>query len=307
MIEYDIAVIGGGTAGIAAAIAAAETGARTLLIDEHDIDPLWTVESPRLTLLPRTVTWGLFPGFQIGIAPADGQSMIAANRVILATGSTEEVMAFPGSDLPGVMTASGLLRLLNEHRVWPGGKRVTVIGESWCANQLSSLVVELGGELVSWVHRSDAGVEAFANDGVLSSVRIGGETYSCDLLALSLREIPDIALAAMMECEIGYSPALGGFTPRRSERLETTVPGLFICGGIAGIGLTDEYQDEARIAALAAAASLGLIGAGEIGKLVEEFRLSFPERVERIDATERSWAQHHVDRSIAEVVKRGTK
>jgi pyruvate/2-oxoglutarate dehydrogenase complex dihydrolipoamide dehydrogenase (E3) component len=299
MIEYDIAVIGGGTAGRAAARAAVEAGARTALIDERDIPSELIAGVTNLAVLPRTVAWGLYSGFQIGIAPAEGQAMIAAKRVILATGSTEEVLAFPGSDLPGVMTARGLLRLLNEYHVWPGGKRVAIIGESQYADELSLTVEDLGGDLVHYADRSDVTVEATASDGMLSAVRIDGETYACDILALSLREVPDLALAAMRECELGYSQALGGFTPRRSERMETTVPGLYICGGIAGIGLPDEYQDEASIAALAAAQSLGFISGDEIEPAIEGFRFSYPERIEGVEAIERSWAQHHANRSIA--------
>jgi thioredoxin reductase len=299
MSEYDIAVIGGGTAGRAAAQAAAASGARTLLIDEGTIDPQLINEAAGLTLLPATVVWGLYPGFQIGIAPADRQAMVAAQRVILATGSTEEVLAFPGSDLPGVMTARGLLRLLDDHQVWPGGKRVVVFGESQYADELAPTVELFGGRLVHHVDRADVAIEAFAADGLLAGVRIDGKSFACDVLAVSLRELPDLALAAMMECELGYSQPLGGFTPRRSERMETTVPGLYICGGIAGIGLPDEYQDEANIAALAATQSLGLIAGDEIGPAIEAFRDNYPERVEGVEAIERSWAQHHVEWSIA--------
>jgi thioredoxin reductase len=295
MIEYDIAVIGGGMAGRTAAKAAVELGARTILIDEHEIDR----EPPQLTARSRTVAWGLFPGFRVGLAPAGGQSMIAVKRVILATGSTEEVLAFPGSDLPGVMTARGLLRLLNEHHVWPGGKRVVVIGESRYAGELGRTVENLGGELVYRADRSEREIEAFAEAGVLSGARIDGREYSCDILAVSLREVPDVALAAMMECEIGYSQALGGFTPRRSDCLETTVSGLFICGGIAGIGTPDEYRAEARVAALAAAQSLELVASDRVERAIDDLRCSLPERAEDAKAIARSWAQHAVSRSIA--------
>lgn len=304
MIEYEIAVIGGGSVGCVAASVAAECGARAVLIDEREIDLTRVAESPLLTLKPKTVAWGLFSGFQIGIAPVGGQSMIAAKRVILATGSTEEVLSFPGSDLPGVMTGRGLLRLLNEHHVWPGGKRVVVIGKSRYADELERTVDNLGGELVYRADRSDVDVEAFANEGVLSGVRIDGERYPCDILAISQWEVPDIALAAMMECEIGYSRALGGFTPRRSLRMETTVSGLFICGGIAGIGLPDEYRTEARIAALAAAQSLGMISGDEIERAIEAVRIAFPDRIEGVETIERSWTRHDARRSIAAPVEK---
>ena len=47
--EFDHVVVGGGEAGIAAARAAAATGARTLLVDEHPLDPgLFGLDIPYL-------------------------------------------------------------------------------------------------------------------------------------------------------------------------------------------------------------------------------------------------------------------
>lgn len=299
MIEYDIAVIGAGYAGRIAAAAAVESGAQTIIIDEHAIDASELPRSNLLTQLPRTTVWGLFAGFQIGIAVADGQSMIAAKRVILATGATEMTFSFPGSDLPGVMTGRGLMSMLNEHRVWPGGRRVAIVGWSDEAEELAETIDNCGGDLVFWASDPETEVEAFAKDGVVTGVRVNDEEFQVDLIAISIGEQPDIALASMMECEIGFSDELGGFTPKRSDRMETSVSGLFICGSAAGIGWMDEFAYESRVAGRAAAHSLGLITDEELAEEIADFAEAFPDRVDAGAAIEMTWAQHDANRSTA--------
>ncbi|CAN5345449.1 hypothetical protein BH09CHL1_BH09CHL1_11750 [soil metagenome] len=299
MIEYDVAIVGGGPAGRLAAETLIEAGANTALIDENEIDPSLLPQSSELTRLEKSTVWGLYPGFQIGLTASSGESLIAAKRVILATGSTEKVLSFPGSDLPGVMTGRGLTRLLNEYGVWPGGRRVAILGRSMEADRLAKAISWADGDLVYWPNELGVEHEAIAHDGVVSELRVDGESYAVDVIAISYEEQPDVSLAAMIECGIGYSSELGGFTPRRSDRMETSIPGLYVCGSAAGTGFSDEVVYDALIAGLAAAHSLGLVSEEELDGQNAEYQKAFPDRVRAAKTISMSWVQHDVSRSVA--------
>lgn len=298
MIEYDIAVIGAGSSGCEAACGAAETGVKTILIDQHDIPIERFPDASALTLRPNSLVWGLFPGFQIALA-GGSERVVTAKRVVLATGAIDMAHAFPGSDLPGVMTGRGLRRLLECHHVWPGGKRVAVVGIWPHTFELAATIRAFGGQVVVEEVTLESPIEAIATDGVVSGIRIGCRSYKADIIAVELGLQPDLALAAMMECEIGFSRLLGGCVPVRNDRLETSVAGLYVCGALAGIGSPEAYEQEGRLAGCAAAHSLGCYSDDDLEDAMLAFEVAFPDRTDAAAAIALSWAQYDVSRSIA--------
>ncbi|HEX9706257.1 MAG TPA: sarcosine oxidase subunit alpha family protein [Steroidobacteraceae bacterium] len=160
----DVLVVGGGPAGLAAALSAADGGARVILCDEQAepggslladprprIDGLaaddWlerTVAAlarhPRLRLLPRTTAFGYFPHNSIGLnerltdhlaEPRSGQArerlwQVRAREVVLATGAIEQPLVFPGNDRPGIMLAGAAQAYLNRYGVRAGSCAVVV-------------------------------------------------------------------------------------------------------------------------------------------------------------------------------------
>ncbi len=160
----DVLVVGGGPAGLAAALAAAENGARVILCDEGNafggslladtgavIDGLkagdWArraaqtlAGNPRVRLLTRTTAFGYFPHNFIGLNervsehladPAPGQArerlwQVRARAVVLATGAIERPLVFPGNDRPGILLAGAAQTYLNRYGVRVGGRVVLV-------------------------------------------------------------------------------------------------------------------------------------------------------------------------------------
>ena len=152
----DVAVVGGGPAGIAAALAAGASGARVCLVDEGarlggmllstgeqmDEGPAldWVAEAetelqalPNLRILTRATVFGYYDDNQLGIvervadhrAPAPGEPRqrvwhLHARQVVLATGAHERSIAFGDNDLPGVMLASAARGYANRYAVRPG-------------------------------------------------------------------------------------------------------------------------------------------------------------------------------------------
>ena len=153
----EVLVIGGGAAGIAAALAAAQTGVRVVLCDEQptfggslrfemgaeisgEDAYFWaqeTVEKLRamenVTLLSRTTAFGYYAQNFVGLVervtdhmaapgdlPRERLWQVRARRVVLATGAIERHMVFGDNDRPGVMLASAARTYLNYYGVAVG-------------------------------------------------------------------------------------------------------------------------------------------------------------------------------------------
>ena len=160
----DVLVVGAGPAGIAAALSAADNGARVILCDETNefggsllwdtdakIDgqaPIdWLTESlaaltknERVTLLSRTTAFGYFPHNLIGLnqrivdhlasaplnQPRERLWQVRARSVVLATGAIERPLVFPGNDRPGILLAGAAHEYLNRYGVCVGSRVVVV-------------------------------------------------------------------------------------------------------------------------------------------------------------------------------------
>jgi NADPH-dependent 2,4-dienoyl-CoA reductase/sulfur reductase-like enzyme len=147
--RVDVAVVGAGPAGIAAACRAAEAGASTLLLDEGiniggQIDrhrpgtPAPEAARPWIErldrcgaqVLGRASCFDAFAdpdGFTL-LAEREGRRLVVhAARVVLATGARELFLPFPGWTLPNVLGVGGAQALLKAGAAMRG-KRIVIAG-----------------------------------------------------------------------------------------------------------------------------------------------------------------------------------
>ncbi|MER9254627.1 sarcosine oxidase subunit alpha family protein [Mesorhizobium sp. M0598] len=151
----DVAIVGGGPAGLSAARTAAAAGARVALIEQDFLlggqllaEPsdsaaaAWLRQAEAeledfetVALMKRTTAFGSYDGNVLGLVkqrdPTDQKpngearqtvTMLRARSIVFATGAIERPMVFSNNDRPGVMLASAARTYLNRFAVLPGKK-----------------------------------------------------------------------------------------------------------------------------------------------------------------------------------------
>ena len=144
-LHADVVVVGGGPAGISAAMAGAKQGARVLLFDENPAlgghlrftFPVQSLPPDLLTTLDQQENVTVFTNTSVlgsyqenWLAAVKGQRFfkIRTKSLVVATGAYETPLIFDNNDLPGVMLGSAVQRLLHLFGVVPGKQAVIVTG-----------------------------------------------------------------------------------------------------------------------------------------------------------------------------------
>ena len=144
--RFDLLVIGGGPAGIAAAVCAAECGVRVGILDDNATlgGQIWRGDSEnglndeaakwreRLRTAGITILCGekVFHQPSAGVLLAEGSDDLCQlhyRKLVLATGARERFLPFPGWTLPNVMGAGGLQAMVKSG-LPIRGKHVVVAG-----------------------------------------------------------------------------------------------------------------------------------------------------------------------------------
>jgi sarcosine oxidase subunit alpha len=199
-VHCDVLVVGGGPSGIAAALAAGETGARVILVDEqatlggallglkHKIGGVagaaWAAAArerleamPEVRVLTRTTLFGYYDHNSLSalerrtdhLGSGAGSSRISrqrlwnikAQRVVLATGAHERPLVFADNDRPGIMLASAAQRYLNDYAALPG-RRAVLFTNNDAAYEAAHDFIEAGGIVAAVVDSRPSPDAAFA-------------------------------------------------------------------------------------------------------------------------------------------------
>lgn len=170
MQRCDLAIIGAGPAGMAAAAEAANRGLSVTLLDEQnhpggqiyrDVDRAAAARGDILgqdylhgasltaglghggiTHLSGAIVWAIEDGLRISFTRQSRGQQLTAERVILATGALERPMPIPGWTLPGVMTAGAVQILLKQSGVLP--RRAVLAGSGPLLYLIAAQMVRAG-------------------------------------------------------------------------------------------------------------------------------------------------------------------
>jgi sarcosine oxidase subunit alpha len=260
----DVLVAGGGPAGMAAAVAAAQAGASVLLVEEeHDLGGhlRWGGEADLAALadlagqvaaeddievLTNAVVLGRYDGNWVAVldrgpatAGAEAERLVKARAktLVVAPGLIERPYVIEGNDLPGVMLSTAVRRLINLYAVKPGERAVVLSanaeGDTAAADLKRAGVdvvrvedARLGGDVTAV--RGRAGVRAVET--------ADGTKIDCDLLVTAVGWTAPTALLNESGNRPVYRPEAARFFPEPARLPED----VLVTGGLAGDGRLDE-------------------------------------------------------------------
>ncbi len=180
MINTELLVIGGGPAGLCAAISAAEAGARVLILERsarlggqlikqthmffgsqkqyastRGIDIASILQDKlnkfgdRISIMTDTTAVGIYEdGVVTAMHAEDDYFKIRPRAVIVATGASEKALAFENNDLPGIYGAGAVQTLMNVYGVKPGN-RVLMVGAGNIGLIVSYQLMQAGVEVAA--------------------------------------------------------------------------------------------------------------------------------------------------------------
>jgi len=310
--KADLVVIGGGVAGLSAAIEARKYGLDVLQIDDgvelggemlcDELEPPGIPEPGcvfarnlrkkalelGVKVLTKTTFVGFFEDAVFAFSPyplGGGTSyIISAKAYVVATGAVDLPCIFANNDLPGIIDASSALRMLNIHGV-VAGKNVAILGAT---ERGLRLVEHLKKHAVNTIilDKSKAADKGDIIGGVREIIAIGknrvealevkredGELrLNVDCVVCAVSTNPDIKISAQAGAKIAYVNGLG-FVPIHDPFMRTSKNGLFVAGGASGSPYGILHVIEGRIAGLSAAVALNKTGAeAERETLMKEYR-----------------------------------
>jgi methylglutamate dehydrogenase subunit C len=280
----DLLVIGGGAAGLSAALTAARGGGRVVLAEcDFELGGRLLVERdaalerwrqscvtellslPNAGIRMRTTVQGLYDGKLAVLEDEHGVVCLRADAMIHAAGAIERPLVFPDNDRPGVMLAGALRTYLNRFALTPL-KRCVIVTNNDTAYDAAFDLAQAGVAVTIADHRQIIPADLLSKSAMLGmaifpATGIGAVIGAKQVQAVKL----DGAHSAEIACDAvgmsgGWSPAVhltchGGIKPVYDERIAAFVPGGFAAGQFAAGAVTGEMGFEAAVRGGAEAAA----------------------------------------------------
>ncbi|MGZ8597671.1 MAG: 2Fe-2S iron-sulfur cluster-binding protein [Actinomycetota bacterium] len=204
-MHVETLVVGAGVAGLRAALKAAETGDRVMLVDERswlggtattgdDVDgepalPWVTTaggalsSASEVTVLTDATALGVYDDGYVVVyersTPVERVHHVRARRVVLATGAHERPIGFRRNDLPGVMLASAATLYADRFGVL-AGERAVVFSTNHAGHEAATALARHGLDVAAIVDPGEGGraTDAARETGI--DVRVGWSVLAAD-------------------------------------------------------------------------------------------------------------------------------
>lgn len=254
-----------------------------------------------------SIVTGIYADRTVGVLQNGQYEAFEANNIVVATGAAEKTIPFKGWTLPGVIGAGAAQTMMNLYGVRPGQK-VLMLGSGNVGLVVSYQLLQAGCEVAAvvdaaprvggyGVHASKltrTGVPFYLSHTILEAEgeeKVRGVTiaevddswqtvpgtekhFEVDVICVAVGLNPMSQLVKMAGAEMKEA---GGAVPVCNLYGETSVPGLFAAGDVAGIEEASSAMINGHIAGLAAAQRSGYITQEEFQKKYEEYQKSISQ------------------------------
>ena len=217
-VHCDVLIVGGGPAGLSAALAASDNAARVVVIEQDSLlggSLLWSEGSingeqadvwledmvsvlrqrDNVTLLTNTTASAWFDHRMViacemvsdrrvtgeGEGPRQRLWKVHAREVVLATGAIEQPLVFANNDRPGIMLASAVKQYCNRYAVVPG-MRIAIATNNDSAYGVAGALMNAGVDVVAMIDAR----QSLAGDGA-RALRDQGMTVFHNAIPLDCR------------------------------------------------------------------------------------------------------------------------
>ncbi len=262
MLACDVLVIGGGPAGLQAAIAASRPDSKIVLVDEGlalggslRTDPRYGTDFVRdlldqarscgVTLLSQTTAIAHFCENDDPVDPeqtivTDSKRLtrIVAKATVHATGSYAQNIAFENNDRPGVIAMRAAGRLLLDYQIRPA-QSICLVGHSDASDALRTTLIDVGCDVYQVDPTKERIVASKGHSSVSAAIvqDIDSELQReipCQLIVIATTPSPASELARQQGAATYFSADGGGFAVQADARGHSTVRGVFACGDVCG-------------------------------------------------------------------------
>ena len=293
-LHADVAVVGGGPAGLAAALAAAESGASVTLIDDqpalgghlrYSRQPVemsggeaqpgtqaarqlaeQVAQSPNIETLHDATAFGLYQDNLLAVLTAEGLARVRAKRVVLAAGAQESPLLFENNDLPGIMLSTAARRLVSLYGVRPG-RRAVVATETAEGYEAALELLDAGVRVMAVVDASETADSDAASAvrergvAVLNGHRAVRATGRGRVRAVHVAPVGGSASSSVRRFRCDLLCMSGQFQPVDAllHQMGASQPGVSLAGGVNGAAGLNEILRQGREAGLRAA---GIVSSG---------------------------------------------
>jgi len=339
MKKCEVIVIGAGPAGLSAAIEAAGKGMQVTVFDENArpggqlfkqihkffgskehqakergfrIGEKLLAEALSLgvQVILDTKVVGFFAHKQVSVVHNHQMEHYVANKIVIATGASENMLPFPGWTLPGVIGAGAAQTMMNLHGVRPGNK-VLMIGSGNVGVVVAYQLLQAGCEVVAVIDAAPTiggygvhaakiarmgvpfylshtiqhahgqeqveGATIVAVDSAWQTIPGSEKFFSIDTICIAVGLSPMSQLAQLAGCQMEDNPAKGGIVPVCDEYGKTSVEGIFAAGDVSGIEEASSAMIKGRIAGALIACTSGYSTDDEFVKAYSDYKNSLSQ------------------------------